>query len=153
MTIVALVTMVLILLLMCRRLRRCQASIVALVVHHQAGIVTLLVMPLLSLMCRCLCHCCNWDCHPHDNGIVAIVDAQVSHCCPLCSSSSWLCCSCCDGVVAIDVQASLPLLQWQLLLLSQWCCHHCQCTGISTVVKLILLPLSLIIELASLPSM
>jgi hypothetical protein len=43
-----------------------------------------------------------------------------------------------DGVVAIDVQASLPLLQWQLLPLSRWCLCHSQA---SIVIKLMLLPL------------
>jgi hypothetical protein len=151
-------------------------------------------MALLPLMCRHLCHHCNCDCHPHDNGIVAIVNAQGSlqssrsmvalvtmALLPLIHngvvarivmvsspSSSWRCCPCCNdiniiinvvalvaccqaGIVAIDVQASLLLLQWQLSLLSQWHHHHCQCKGISAVVKLALLPLLLVIKLASLP--
>jgi hypothetical protein len=43
-----------------------------------------------------------------------------------------------DGVVAVDVQASLPLLQWPLLPLLQW--RLC-CSQASLVIKLMLLPL------------
>jgi hypothetical protein len=61
------------------------------------------------------------------NGFVALVAMALS------PSSSWHCCPCCNGIVAIidvvaliarhqagmvavDAQAFLPLLQWQLLL-------------------------------------
>jgi hypothetical protein len=42
-----------------------------------------------------------------------------------------------DGVVAVDVQASLPSLQWRLLPLLQW---HPRCSQASVVIKLMLLP-------------
>jgi hypothetical protein len=77
------------------------------------------------------CHCC-----PRCNG-VAVINAQASlqsrhlcHCCnkvvafvttALLPTSSWCCCPCKDGVIAIaDAQASLPL--------SRWRCHTC-CAG------------------------
>ncbi len=83
-------------LLMQRRLCHCQASIVSLVAHCQAGAVTLVVMALLPLMRRRLCHC---------------------------RDGNWL-------------------------LLSRWCCCHCQCAGISTVVELAL-PLLLVATLVA----
>jgi hypothetical protein len=47
----------------------------------------------------------------------------------------------------------LPLSRWQLLLSSQWRCCHCQCTGISAIVKLVLTPLLIVIALVTmLPS-
>ncbi len=72
-------------------------------------------------------------------------------CCPCCLSSSWHCCPCCDGIVAVNAQVSLPLLQWQLSFLSQWRCCHCWCTGVSTIVELASMPSLLVVELASLP--
>jgi hypothetical protein len=42
-----------------------------------------------------------------------------------------------DGVVAVDVQASLPLLRWRLLPLSRW--HLCRSQA-SVVIELTLLP-------------
>ncbi len=141
MAIVALITMVLLPLLMRRHLCCCQTSLVALVAHHwadivtliachQAGIVALVVIVSLSSMRRRLCHCCHCNCCPHDDGIIAVVDAQE----PL-PLSSWLHCPCnkgvvtldlqrhccprCDGIVAVLKLASLPSLQW-------CCCHH-QC--------------------------
>jgi hypothetical protein len=102
---------------------------------HQARVVNLVTMALLPLlMHRHLCHCCD--------GVIAIVDVQASlpllsyRCCPCCLSSSWHCCPHHDGVIAINMQASLPLLQWQLLLLSQWRCCCRQCRGVSAIVKL-----------------
>ncbi len=68
-----------------------------------------------------------------------------------CSSSSWHCHPRHDGVVAVNAQVSSLLLRWQLLLLSQWCCCPCQCTGISAVVELVLLPLLIVVYLMSLP--
>jgi hypothetical protein len=106
------------------------------------------------------CYCC-----PHDNGVLAIVDGQASlplsswrcypcnngvvaldpqqHCCPCCNgivvvlklvslpllqgifviinvqaslpSLQWHCCPHCNGVAAVDAQASLLSSQWQLL--------------------------------------
>jgi hypothetical protein len=70
------------------------------------------------------------------NGVVALI-MIVSL-----PSSSWRCCPHCNGVdviinvialvtrrqagiAAINVQRSLPVLQWQMLLLSQW--RHCRC--------------------------
>jgi hypothetical protein len=54
------------------------ACIVALVVCHQASVVAFVVMELLPLMHRRLCHCCNGNCCSYHNGIIAIVDAQAS---------------------------------------------------------------------------
>jgi hypothetical protein len=70
----ALIMMALLPLLICRHLRCCQASIITLVTCCQAGVIALIVMALLLSMCRHLCHCCDCDCHPHDNGIIAVVD-------------------------------------------------------------------------------
>jgi hypothetical protein len=42
-----------------------------------------------------------------------------------------------DGVVAVDVQASLPPLQWRLLPLLRWCLCRSRA---SVVIKLMLLP-------------
>jgi hypothetical protein len=55
----------------------------------------------------------SWCCCPHCNGVVVIINviALVAH---------WQ-----AGIAAIDAQGSLPLLRWQLLLLSRWC--HCCC--------------------------
>jgi hypothetical protein len=96
-------------------------------------------------MHRHLCHCRHCDCRPHDDGVDAVVNAQVS----LLSSSwhrrprnngvialdpQWRCLSRCNGVIAILKLALLPLLQWCL-------CHH-QCAGILTVITMALLPSS-----------
>ncbi len=109
--------MVLLPLMMRRHLRHCQASIVTLIAHHQAGIVALVVLALLSLMRRHL-HCCHdCKCCPHDDGIVAIVNAQASL-----SLSSWCQCLCNNCIAALDLQ---------------WCCCPC-CNGIIAVLKLVL---------------
>jgi hypothetical protein len=54
----------------------------------------------------------SWRCCPHCNGAIFAIDviALIAH---------WQ-----AGITAINVQASLPLLQWQLLLSSRWrnCC-------------------------------
>ncbi len=69
-------------------------------------------MALLPSMRRHLCHCCICNCCPHDNGVVAVVDAQAFlpslrwHHCP-CNNGvaaldlQWHCCPCCHGAVAI----------------------------------------------------
>jgi hypothetical protein len=46
-------------------------------------------------------------------------------------------CHHCDGIVAVDAQASLLSLQWRLLPLLQW--HLCR-NQASIVIKLVLLP-------------
>jgi hypothetical protein len=70
MAIVALVMMALSPLSMRRHLCYCQTSAAALVAHHSAGIVALVVMALLPLIHRHLCCCCGCGCFPHDNAIV-----------------------------------------------------------------------------------
>ncbi len=130
MAIVALLMMALLPLLMHRHLHHCQTSIIALVSRCPGGLVALIVMALLPSMHRHICHHSNFDCCPHDNGVLAVVDAQASltllscHCCPhnhgvVILDLQWRCCPCCNGVVTILKLASLPLLQWH-------CCHH-QC--------------------------
>jgi hypothetical protein len=121
MVIVALVTMELLPLLICRHLCHCQASVVTLVAHHQAGVVGLVMMSLLPSMHRHLCHHCNCGCCPHDNGVVAIVNVQASL-----PSSSWCPCPRNNGIVALDPQ-------WH-------CCPHHD--GAVAILKLALLPLS-----------
>ncbi len=118
-------------------------------------------------------HASSWCCHPCNNGIVTIDDAQVSL--PL---SGWHHCHrWCAGISVIVKLASLPLLlvvKLALLPLSWW--HHCHwcagifanvavaivalitmaccchwCAGISAIVKLASSPLLLVVELALLP--
>jgi hypothetical protein len=128
MGIVALVRMALLPSSMRRHLCCCQASVVALVSCCQAGIVVLVVVASLPLMRRCLCHCRNCNCYPHDICVVAIVDAQVSL--PV---SSWHCCSHNNGIVALDLQ--------------QRCCPHYNdvidplCAGTIALIALVLSPL------------
>jgi hypothetical protein len=74
----AIVVMAPLLSLMSRRLCCRQASIVALVACCQAGVVALIVMALLPLMHKRLCHCCDCNCCSCHDGVVAIVDAQPS---------------------------------------------------------------------------
>ncbi len=120
-------------LLMQKRPCHCQAGIVALVTMAllpliRDSVVALVAMALLpSSSCP---HCL------HPNDIVVIIDVVVFVACHQ------------AGIVTIDAQAYLPLLQWQLLLSSQWHCCCCQCAGVSTVVELALLPLLLILKLA-----
>ncbi len=96
-------------------------NIIALVAHCQAGIVALVMMALAPLMRRRLCPCCHANCRSCHNGIVAVANAQESplllsqHCCPHCLLLSWHHCPCCDGIVAVDAQASLLSLELQLL--------------------------------------
>jgi hypothetical protein len=63
---------------------------------------------IVSLIATALLLSSIWSCHPHCNGIAIIINAQAS-------LPSLQC-----HVVAVDVQASSPLLQWQLLLLLHW---------------------------------
>ncbi len=123
MAIGALVTMALLPLSMCKCLHHCQTRIVALVACCQAGVVSLVVMALLPSMRRRLCHCRDCYCCPHDNCIVAIVDAQASlpllswRCCPrnngiIALDLWWCCCSHCNGIIAVLKLVLLPLLQW-----------------------------------------
>ncbi len=87
--------------------------------HHCDGVVALIAMALLPLMGMHLHHFCNCNCCPHDNGIDAVVNVQASL--PL---SSWHCCSCNNGIVALDLQRP--------------CCPHCN--GAVVILKLALLP-------------
>jgi hypothetical protein len=80
-----------------RHLRHCQASIIAFIAHCQAGIVALVVMALLLSMHSQLHRQRDCDCHPHDDGVVTVVDAQASL-----PSSSWGFCPRNNGVVALD---------------------------------------------------
>jgi hypothetical protein len=52
----------------------------------------------------------SWRCCPHCNGVVVIINGVALVTC-------WQ-----AGITAVDAQASLPLLQWQMLLSSIW--HH-----------------------------
>jgi hypothetical protein len=138
MAIVFLIMMALLPSLMHRHLHRCWLALLPLLI-----VIALVLMVPLQLMCRHLCHRCNCNCWPHDDRIVAIVNAQVSF-----LWSSWRhspcnngavtldpqqhCFSYWDGIVAIHKLSSLPLLQWCL-------CHH-QCTGILTIITIALLP-------------
>jgi hypothetical protein len=154
------VTMTLSLSSMCRCLRHCQNCTVALVACHQAGIVALVVMASLPLMHRDLCCCCHCDCHPHDNGVIAIVDVQASlpaliqSCCP-CNNGifaldpQWHCCLCRDGIVVALKLALLLLLKWHCChhqypcpchLPESWC-HCLQCAGIFTIVAMVIVAL------------
>jgi hypothetical protein len=73
----------------------------------------------------------------HDSVVALVVIVSLP-------SSSWHCCSHCNGVVviinvialvarprrqagitAVNAQASLPVSQWQILISSQWRHHHC----------------------------
>jgi hypothetical protein len=84
------------------------------------AVVALVVMALLPSS--------SWRCHPCCNGVAVIIDVVALVACHQ------------AGIVAINAQASLPLLLWQLLLSSQWSsCHH-QCAGVSAGVELELLP-------------
>ncbi len=51
-------------------------------------------------------------------------------------SLSWHCCPWHDGIVAVDAQAYLLLLQLQLLPSWQWCCCRHWCAGVLAVVEL-----------------
>jgi hypothetical protein len=53
-------------------------NVVALIAHCQAGIIALIVMALLPLMHKRLCHCCDGDCRSCHDGIIAVVNTQVS---------------------------------------------------------------------------
>jgi hypothetical protein len=75
----------------------------------------------------------SWHCCPHQNGVFVIIDVQASL-----LSSRWRCCLCCNGALAVEAQASSPLLQWDLLPLLQW--HLCR-SQVSIVIKLAFLPL------------
>jgi hypothetical protein len=108
MAIVALITIASLLSSMRGHLRCCQASIFALVACHQAGVIALVAMTLLPSMRRCLCHCCDCNCCPYDNGIITVDDVLSSRwrCCPynngiIALDPRWCCCPFCDGIVAI----------------------------------------------------
>jgi hypothetical protein len=69
------------------------------------GVVALIVIALLPSL--------SWCCCPHCNRVVIIIDVIALIAC-------WQ-----AGITAVNAQASLPLLRWQMLLLSQWHHHHC----------------------------
>jgi hypothetical protein len=114
---------------------------------YQAGIVALVTMALLPLI---------------RNGFVAL-DAMA-----LSLSSSWHCCPCCNGVIAIiDVVALVACHQVGIIavdaqaflsLLRDCCSSNCviaiiNAQGICAVADLALLLLSLIVKLALSPSL
>jgi hypothetical protein len=108
--IVALMTMVLLPLLMRRRLCCRQDDIVSLITMAllpliRDGVVDFVVIVLLPSS--------SWRYCPHCNGVVVIINVIALVTCRQ------------AGIVAVDAQASLPLLQWQLLRSSQW--RHCHC--------------------------
>jgi hypothetical protein len=119
---VALITMALLPLLMCRRLCCCQADTIALIACRQASVIALVVLVLLPSMRLHLCGHCNCDCYPHDNGGITVVNAQASM--ALLSwyphpqnngiippHLQWCCCPLCNCIVTILKLATLPLLQ------------------------------------------
>jgi hypothetical protein len=137
MTIVPLITMVF-LPFLCAAI----SATVELATLPSSLVVALIAMAPLLLMQSCHNNC---DCWPHDNGFVAVVNAQASL-----QLSSWCCCPCNNGVVALGLQhccfpccdGIVAILKLALLPLSQWClCHH-QCAGILTIITMALLPLS-----------
>jgi hypothetical protein len=82
--------------------------------HRQAGFVALVTMALLplihdgvvALVAMVLLPSSIWHCRPRRNGVIIINhDIALVACCQA-------------GIVAVDVEASSPLSQWQLLLLS-----------------------------------
>ncbi len=111
----------------------CQASIIALVTMASLplicdGFVVLVTIALLPSS--------SWRCCSHCNGVVVIINVTALIAC------------CQAGIVAINAQASLQLLQWKFLVLSHWRHCHCQCAGISAVDKLALSPSLLVVMLA-----
>ncbi len=76
MVIVALVMMAWLPSSMRRHLCCCQVSVITLVAHCQAGVITLIEMASLPLMRRRLCHHCDHYCCPYDYVIITINDAQ-----------------------------------------------------------------------------
>jgi hypothetical protein len=151
MAIVALITMALLPLSMCRRLHHCQACVVALVTCCQAGIVALVAMALLPSMCRHLC-------------IIVIVIAALMMMVLSPLSIRRHPCRCQDGVVALVTMALLPLIHDGVVALVMLHCPHPQagivafvamalpsssmrrrpcrhCDGIVALVAMVLLPL------------
>jgi hypothetical protein len=133
MAIVALVTMALSPLLMHRRLCCCWTSVVALVACCRSGIVALIMMALSPSKQRRLCCGRNCDCCPHDNGIIAIVDAQASL-----LSSRWRCCPCNNGIVTLDSQWLCCPVAMASLPSSSWRCCPC-CNGVVVIINVVAL--------------
>jgi hypothetical protein len=79
--------------------------------HCQDGVVSLVTMALSPLICDgvvalvviALLLSSSWHCCPHCNGVLIIIDVITLVACRQ------------AGIAAINVQASLPLSQWQLL--------------------------------------
>ncbi len=100
-------------------------------------------------------HCCL-----HDNGVIAVIDAQASlpsskwRCLPhnngvVALDLWWCCCPSCDCAVAILKLASSPSSQWRCRhhqchcprrLSASWHCHR-QCAGIFAVIAMSILAL------------
>jgi hypothetical protein len=75
------------------------------------SLITMVSLPLIrkgvvSLVMIALSPSSTWHCCPHRNGVVIIIDVitLIAH-----REAS---------IAAVDAQVSLPLLQWQMLLLS-----------------------------------
>jgi hypothetical protein len=131
MAIVALVMMALLPSSMRRRLHHCSTSIVALVACCQAGVVAIVMMALLLSMCRHLCHHNHCNCHPHENGIVVVVNAQTSL-----PSSSWHCCPCNNGIMI-----SAMMCEYAEVALDPRQRYCPRLNGIVAILKLVSLPL------------
>ncbi len=69
------------------------------------GVVALILIALLLSS--------SWHCCLHRNVVIVIINI-------IALVARWQ-----AGIAAVDVQAYLLVLQWQLLLLSQW--YHCHC--------------------------
>ncbi len=125
-----------------------QASLLLLSWHpHPCCIGVAVAYEQASLQSRHLCRHCNnvvalvtmaslqlssWCCHPHHNGIVAIIDLEVSlplsrHHCPL-ALAPW---PTLHGLCGIVVPIALNLA------LTSNGRHHRHCTGIAAPVKLV----------------
>jgi hypothetical protein len=129
---------------------------------HQAGVVTLIAMVLLSLMRRRLCSpgifaIIAITLLPHFNNIVASLQWRCCHCqagvvtlvmmVSLPSLMHRRLCRCHDGVVALVALAPLPILHWRY----HPCCADIviiilltsllsRCMGIVTIIAPLLLP-------------
>jgi hypothetical protein len=116
------------------------------------GIVALIAMALLPSMHRRLCRCCNCNCHPHDNGVIAVFDVQASllssrlNCCPCNNGGVALdlqqhCYPCRNGIICILKLASLPLSQMTLSLSSMHRHPYRHCDGVVALIAMVLLSL------------
>ncbi len=101
---------------------------------HRDDVVALIVMMLLPLMRRHLCHHGNGDCCHHPDGISAIVK--------LAWSSSWCCCPCDNGVVAVIDNNRHCYPHWNGMFAPLHWCHRPCHTGVIILSMLALMHLS-----------